>query len=236
MGVYLETTSTIDGAPLWVGATLTSTNRKTGLVVQTYIIRSDVPPTEAARSGLDASVCGDCVHRPTLAKAAGAARCYVNLGHGPRAVWGAIARGSYMRVDAHGLGGYCAGRFLRLGSYGDPGAVAAELWHPALEACAAWTGYTHRWRDTGRELRGVCMASVDSPAERDEARAAGWSTFRVARGGTDEARARGEARCPASVEAGARVQCVSCPIACNGMGLSVSILDHGPGGIARRLA
>lgn len=237
MGVYLETESTIDGAPLYVAAIWSKANRKTGPVVQTYILRADVPPMEALRTGADVSVCGNCPHRPLLVKAGnGAARCYVTVWQGPRVVWDAIRRGRYTRVDAAGHGEYCRDRFLRLGAYGDPGAVASSLWAPALEASDGWTGYTHRWRDTGAQLRGVCMASVDSPAERDEAGAQGWATFRVATT-LDEgrARARGEARCPASVEAGARVQCNACPLRCDGRGRPIVILDHAPGGVARTL-
>lgn len=236
MGVYLETESTIDGAPLYVAAVWSKANRKTGPVVQTYILRADIPPMEALRTGADESICGQCPHRPLLVNAGnGAARCYVTVWQGPRVVWDAIRRGRYTRTDAAGLGEYCRDRFLRLGAYGDPGAIASSLWAPALEACSGWAGYTHQWRASSG-LRGICMASVDSAAERDEAGAQGWATFRVATTLDDgRARARGEARCPASVEAGARTQCNACPLRCDGRGRSVVILDHAPGGVARSL-
>ena len=57
-----------------------------------------------------------------------------------------------------------------------------------------------------------------------------------------ETRDSGEARCPASAEAGRRVTCESCPIAlkCNGTRTGRIrgrvILDHGPGGIGRSIA
>ena len=51
--------------------------------------------------------------------------------------------------------------------------------------------------------------------QAEKAWAEGWSTFRVARKG-DAARLAGEARCPASEEAGKRVTCEACPIQCSG--------------------
>lgn len=234
-GIAWEAVSLIDRAHLVLIALETDSNRKTGRMVQTYILRADVPPTEAARTGADVSVCGDCPHRPILTREGnGSARCYVNLAHGPRVVWEAWKRGRYAPGSAQALAELARGRMLRLGTYGDPGAVSASEWLPALETCAGWTGYTYRWQDTGAPLRGVCMASVDSLAEGIAARAAGWATFRVDQTGTR--RERGEAQCPASIEAGSRATCSACPIGCNGKGLSVAILDHGPGGIARKLA
>ena len=40
-----------------------SKNIKTGPMLQTIIIRSDIHPTEALKSGQDEKVCGDCIHR-----------------------------------------------------------------------------------------------------------------------------------------------------------------------------
>ena len=56
-------------------------------MLQTWIIRADLPPTEAAKTGDDASVCGDCRLRNGA--------CYVTLHHGPRAVYAAYHRGAY---------------------------------------------------------------------------------------------------------------------------------------------
>jgi len=40
-----------------------SKNVKTGPMLQTIIIRSDIHPTEALKTGQDEAVCGSCVHR-----------------------------------------------------------------------------------------------------------------------------------------------------------------------------
>ena len=88
---------------------------------------------------------------------------------------------------------------VRIGSYGDPAAVPTRVWAELLRHVTHWTGYTHMWRPKwcgdcaeGRtvsdcrncwkpdlELRRYCMASVDTPEEREEAQALGWRTFFV---------------------------------------------------------
>ena len=243
-GVYFEATSLIDGSPVYVvlrgrKAALAErdegANDKTGAMIQTYIMPRDIAPTEAARTGADAAVCGDCRYRPILARVSGGPRCYVNLVHGPRIVFDAVKRGVYQPVNLLGACAYVADLPTRFGSWGDPGAVDPVIWHALAQTAGERTGYTHRWRDTGAALRGVCMASVDSEAERDEAHAALWATFGVDETG-DWDRVKGEARCPASAEAGKQVTCRTCPLKCNGAGLSIVIQDHGPGGIGRKAA
>ena len=58
--------SMLDGSPIVVIATgigNKSKNSKTGGMIQTHIIRSDMKPMDAIWSGADASICGDCPHR-----------------------------------------------------------------------------------------------------------------------------------------------------------------------------
>ena len=95
-GVILyEGPSAIDGAPIVVIAcriVTKSRNEKTGAMVQTFIIRSDMHPAEAIKTGADRSICGDCVHRP-----ANKNTCYVDLGKSVRSVFDAYKRGRYAR-------------------------------------------------------------------------------------------------------------------------------------------
>src|ERR1700686_2282782 len=95
-GVILyEGPSLLDGAPIVAIATglnSKSTNRKTGAMVQTYILRANVSPTEAVASGGDKSICGDCRYRGTRGKRR---TCYVNVGQGPNAVYRAYRGGRY---------------------------------------------------------------------------------------------------------------------------------------------
>lgn len=225
--ILFEGPSALDGAPIVVVATglrSASANAKTGGMVQTYILRADVAPTDAIRTGADASICGDCPHR---GDGTGAGRtCYVNVGQGPLAVFRAYQRGAYAPVtdwDAF------AGRAVRFGIYGDPAAVPVAVWARLASLARGRTGYTHQWR-TRPELRDYCMASVDTEAEAVEARAAGWRYFRVALPGA-AARLESEAVCPASAEAGKKLTCSAC-LACGGGSRRGSIVIQAHGGFA----
>lgn len=210
--------SAIDGAPIVVivtGLANRSTNRKTGGMVQSYILRADIEPTAAIRAGSDTAVCGTCPHRSKAS--GGAGTCYVNVGQGPLAVFRAWQRGNYPTMTLDEALHLMRGRAFRIGTYGDPGAVpdAGGFWARLTLLAESRTGYTHRWRDTGANLRGLCMASVDSEEEAIEAQSLDWATFRVAKYG-DRARLRTEAYCPASEESGKRVTCETCPLKCDG--------------------
>jgi hypothetical protein len=229
--VVWEGESRLDGSPVVLivtGLKRASSNRKTGAVLQSYILRQDVAPLETIRFGLDGAICGDCCHRSRAGGGDGS--CYVNVGQGPRSVYACYERGGYGEaspdetaetIAASGLG-------LRLGSYGDPAAVPLSVWLPLIESASWRTGYTHAWRRFP-EFRPYVMASVDSLAEAQEARQAGWAYFRVAARGNSK-RIRGEGRCPASEESGRRVTCASCPIQCSGSGGAIAgrvIQAHG---------
>jgi len=154
--------------------------------------------------------------------------CYVNLGQGPRAVYAAVLRGSYVDDEA-AVRREVRGRMVRLGSYGDPAAVPLEVWTQLLRGAAGHTGYTHQWRDPRfRGFAALVMASADNPAERDEARAAGWRTFAIRLAG--EPLAHRESICPASPEGGDKLTCAACG-ACDGAARgrrgSVAIVVHG---------
>jgi hypothetical protein len=219
--------SMLDGAPIVAIATgfAKSGNRKTGAMIQTWIIRADMLPTDASKAGADASVCGGCPHRWATGGA-----CYVNIGQAPQAVFRAFRAGRYPHATtAVALAALGKGRAVRLGSYGDPAAVPADVWRAFTSEAAMHTGYTHQWA-SGRadSLRGLCMASADTAGERDAANAAGWRTFRIMAAG--EARAKGEAACPASAESGHKLTCAECG-ACNGADSgrrgSIAIVVHG---------
>lgn len=248
-----------NGAVLWRGASLIdgalivviatglasgSSNRKTGAMVQTYILRADISPVDAVRTGADVSICGQCPHRgkadPTnavLYQSAGmradgphtVRTCYVNVGQGPLSVWRAWERGRYpvLRHYSH-AGDLTEGLLVRLGTYGDPAAVPGDVWRCLIRNARGHTGYTHQWRKCDPRLRDLCMASADSVADATEAQAAGWRTFRVAMP-CDAPRLENEAVCPASKEAGRKLTCAQC-LACagaDGRRGSVVIAAHG---------
>jgi hypothetical protein len=227
--------SLIDGGPIVAVATYTDGNTKTGAVVQTYILRADMVPTEANKTGADVSICGGCPlkGRPTSDPARGAAEgraCYVNLAHGPLAVWKALQRGRYPAAqgpdDTAAMG---AGRVVRLGTYGDPGAVPLPVWQALLSRAQAWTGYTHT--ATSEALYGLVMASVESLPAAQAHWATGRRTFRIVSSVADLVPGR-EVLCPASTEAGKRTTCRECKL-CAGTATrsdkSIAIVAHGRG-------
>ena len=225
--------SLIDAKPIVaiaVGLTSKSSNRKTGAMLQTYILRSDLDPMRAIKQGKDTSICGACPHRGAAGNGKGRT-CYVNVGQGPLAVYRAFKRKRYPQAQsAQDLG---ANRFVRLGTYGDPAAVPASIWQALVAAAAGHTGYTHQWR-LRPELKRLCMASVDSPAEAVEAQLIGWRTFRVGmKGNAALENMRGtEVLCPASIEAGHKLKCEAC-LACGGAdGRRSNIFIPGHGGFA----
>ncbi len=223
--------SLIDQAPIAVIAITSSTNAKTGNMVQTYIIRADVNPAEALKSGQDASVCGDCKHRPINGGA-----CYVNVGQGPNSVFKTLQRGRYpLAQDLEAIAAIGAGRMVRLGTYGDPAAVPAFVWQSLVSRATGHTGYTHQWQSARfpaghlQAIGALCMASADTELERAAALALGLRTFRVRT--ADAPILPGEFTCPASAEGGKRKLCADCK-ACDGTSRGVRqaspvIVAHG---------
>jgi hypothetical protein len=55
--------SLIDGEPIVAIAQVSSRNAKTGSMVQTFIMRADMDPITANRTGADHAICGTCPHR-----------------------------------------------------------------------------------------------------------------------------------------------------------------------------
>lgn len=227
-GLYRRFVSRIDGEPIVVLASLTpSKNRKTGPMTQVAIVREDVPPQEAQKTGADYSVCGGCPLRPGRP----GDRCYVITAQSILAQWRAYQFGSYeqLRWSKHS---HLLRTKVRLGSYGDPTAVPLRFWTKLLECgpAQAWTGYTHHWREEENQpYRGLLMASVSSGQEAAQATLLGWRYFRIRTGG-DHLRPT-EVVCPASIEAGHKVQCTDC-LLCSGTnrcGPNPVVVLHGPG-------
>jgi hypothetical protein len=223
--------SMLDGAPIVVVATGLDgkfRNSKTGALVQTWIMRDDVSPVEAVKSGLDASICGGCAHRGTIEAGKNVGRsCYVKVFQAPLVVWKTAKAGKYETVEAGELASIGEGKRIRLGSYGDPAAVPMAVWDAFLAKADAFTGYTHQWREA--DLSRYVMASCDSEADYIEAKARGYRTFRI-RPSIEAPLNRREVVCPASKEAGYKTTCASC-VACGGHGAKakadIAIVIHG---------
>lgn len=226
--IFYRGPSMLDGQPIIAVATGTargSRNGKTGAEVQTWILRDDVSPIDAVKTGADASICGTCVHR---GDGTGKNRsCYVTVFQAPLVVWKSAQRGLYPQLNEHAAGLALSGKVVRLGSYGDPAAVPANVWRALVAFTEGHTGYTHQWR-VSDDLQGLCMASCDTAFEQELAKAQGWRTFRVMRKG-DRLNPR-EISCPASAEAGAKTSCSACK-ACGGTSakakIDIAIIAHG---------
>lgn len=223
-GVILwEGKSAIDGAPIMLIATgiaQSSTNIKTGALVQTWILRRDISPVDAVHNGADESICGKCPHRGALeTQEDGTTRnvkrsCYVAVWQAPRNVWQTAMAGKYPRAKGDKGAAILAGLKIRLGAYGDPAAIPFAVWNRLLKHATPATGYTHQWRDCDARFASLCMASADSVQEAQEANALGYRTFRV--GSKAESIVQGiETLCPASKEAGQRTNCAACNL-CGG--------------------
>jgi len=197
-----------------------SSNKKTGAkLLQTYILRDDMHPVDASRTGADKAICGGCKHQGKRddegMRIEGSRECYVNLGQGVSVVYKSHARDHYETCAETDLADTFEDLLIRLGTYGDPAAVPQRIWAAMVSKSAGRTGYTHQWKDPRFAwLKAYVMASVDTPEEAAEARAAGWRTFRVAPA-VGWTRENTESLCPASEEGGKVTTCDDCQL-CSG--------------------
>ena len=234
--ILYEGPSAIDGKPIVVIATgfaKKSDNGKTGDMIQTWILRADIEPSEALASGDDESICGGCEHRRALkaellASGQVFVPCYVKVWQAPRAIWACYKRGGYQRIDASEATKLCAERMVRFGSYGDPWAAPIAIWRAMSAQASGWTGYTHQWRRAGTDWAALVMASADSLADMIEAHKRGFRTFRVTAKPFENVKGK-EAVCPASKEKNASTTCAACR-ACMGTSgkarVSIQIARH----------
>jgi hypothetical protein len=222
VGILWEGPSPLDGAPL-VAICTASRNVKTGDMAQVYILRADISPVEAVRSGLDTSICGNCAMRGDGLKGRA---CYVQLHPGgPAAVWRCYKRGGYqpLHVPEHGAP-YFHGVKVRWGAYGDPAMIPEAIVRAVNSYAAGHTGYTHQWRHGfAKWTAGVFMASADTYRGELTARAAGWGTFRVGR--PDGSDAHDSVVCRNERDG---TECKDC-LECDGRGVAIFIPAHGTG-------
>jgi hypothetical protein len=141
--IFYQGPSKIDGQPIVGIATFNSKNTKTGPIVQTWIIRSDIHPSEAINTGEDKSVCGSCplrglikdasektdkktISTPTVNKGRS---CYVLVQQAPAAIYKAFKDGKYPVLnETHAK--KMTDKGLRYGSYGDPVAIPIKKYSP----------------------------------------------------------------------------------------------------------
>ena len=115
-------------------------------------------------------------------------------------------------------------RVVRLGTYGDPAAVPSWVWDQLLSECESHLAYSHQ----SGFRPDITMQSADNLNQALDHWSKGSRTFRVITN-VDEIDKSNEILCPASKEAGRRVQCVKCKL-CSGLTSnskkSIAIVEH----------
>jgi len=175
--VVWEGASLIDGSPIVLiltGFVNHTSNRKTGYLLQSWILQQEFAPTFAASRGLDQGVCGSC---PLKLSQIGS--CYVHL-LPINNVYRKYVAGNYPKLGKNEIEVLKHYRYpIRIGSYGDPTAVPFDVWKPIILASGKHTGYTHAWRNCENSWKQYLMASVQSLAEARIAQSQDWRIFRI---------------------------------------------------------
>jgi len=130
-----------NGEKFAVIATLKTSNRKTGNMVQVWILLADHSPVDGVKSGLDAStICLGC-------KFASGNGCYVNVGQAPNSIWKAYKANKYNHLSPFLYANIFNGRKVRFGAYGNPSLIPLSIVKAITEASDGWTGYFHDWKE-----------------------------------------------------------------------------------------
>ena len=151
-----------------------SVNRKTGDMIQVWILLIDQSPVAGIQSGLDAlTICIGC----PFASGEG---CYVNPGQAPLMIWQAYHRGSYPTLRDYSV---FQSRGVRFGAYGNPSLIPLKIVKAIRRRAGKTTGYFHDWkanRDASKYNR-YFMASTDTLESLEEAKAEGLRVFHASR-------------------------------------------------------
>ena len=176
--VIWEGKSPYDGAEIMVLAVCIkdpSKNRKTGWMIQIYILVKSVSPVEAVKLGLDASVCGNCSMRWN-----NGGGCYVL----PIWITPTWKKGlEAPRITPTELA-KLANKYntpIRQGAWGDPAFVPMDVWEELENAVSNKKGssYTHQWEWVSPEYAKFSMASVENLKQKADAQAKGYRTYRI---------------------------------------------------------
>lgn len=186
-------------------AIFNSDNRKTGNMIQVYILARDKHPVEVVRDHEDDVICGTCPLRSGNG-------CYVQVWQGPASVYKSYKAGKYPVYNEVEHSTLFTGRAIRWGAYGDPVYIPFSIVSYFNALAKNWTGYTHQWRECNPVYKNVFMASCESQSQAFTANINGWRTFTTEFSSVTPTSA---IWCPASPEGGNKTHCVSCGL-CNG--------------------
>jgi len=154
-------------------------------MMQVWILRSDIDPLTANRTGQDFAICGFCKHRgiPTNRGKGTAAKrtCYVQIGQAPASVYRTYKNGRYPAIAGHAaLVELGRNRKIRIGAYGDGAALPSYVVESLVSQAKLHTAYSHQ-----ADMDGITfdashyMQSVDSLEEAHAAWSTGARTFRI---------------------------------------------------------
>ena len=197
-----------DGGVVNVKYTFTSTNSKTGNMIQQWI----TPESWERDSRADkidvkdsTEVCKDCPLMDT---------CYVKKGRAGMGLKSSAKSKNYaVGCEKDNISKF-TDEFVRFGAFGEPVLAGEKATKQITQVASSWTGYTHQWRDLKYHWANqYFMASVEDVKGKREANSLGYRTFRVA-DSLDEMLSD-EVLCPASKEAGRKVTCKDCKL-CKG--------------------
>jgi hypothetical protein len=195
-----EGPSKLNGRDVACVVTFKSENDKTGPMPQVWILPIWERPNKAywEQTADSYAICGNCKHSKLRS-------CYVQWEKAPRSVWTKLIAGGYPRATLR-VWRYLRQRGVRMGSAGDPAALPVSIQRILRPA----TAYTHQWKQNKfQALKQYCMASCDSPEEREQARAKGWRVFEV--GTAEQDMPKTAIYCPADIE-GSNLQCAQCTL------------------------
>ncbi len=174
-GYVLHEGITRNGAPFVAIATLSTSNRKTGDMVQVWFLLRDVNPVQGVKEAIDATtVCEGC----PFASGNG---CYVNVGQAPLSIWKAYKRGAYGYLAPKDYAEVFGGRKIRFGAYGNPSLLPLSIVKAIASVSAGWTGYFHDWKTNplASEYARFFMASTETESSRKQAEGLGFRYFHV---------------------------------------------------------
>lgn len=148
-----------------------SSNRKTGDMIQTYLLDKSRLKSEKSVFGAkcqDCSMVKECyVSRDKLS----VRRSLVLTLEGQRA--------TYQKRLLGGVLPLLKGRLIRLGTYGDPSAIPLRDLARICSSAKGHTGYTHFWREIDEGYSAYLMSSCETLADELLSNALGYRAFRV---------------------------------------------------------
>ena len=217
--VVFEGLSRFDKKSIVGIVTLETTNAKTGNMAQLWILRSDIAPHDAVKTGDDMSICGGCVHRHNTGGS-----CYVLPFQGPLSVYRSYQKGNYPTLSLDDQRSLLTSKGLRFGAYGDPAMLPIDVIAQLHSMASFTTGYTHQWKNKRlQDTLEFVQASVDNVQEYHEVKTIRpqSKSFRVVKHQTDLM--PDEIECLSDSQG---LSCADCRL-CNGNRKDIAIMVHG---------